>query len=370
MRVLVTGADGFLGRNLSVRMAEAGHFDVLPIGRGSTQDDLRRAARSADAVVHLAGVNRPTDEAEFATGNTEFTSRVCGALVESGKTHPIVFSSSTQASLDNPYGRSKREAEEVLLRHSRVTGSPVYLFRLTNVFGKWSRPNYNSVVATFCHNVARGLPVTVHDSAAPLNLVYVDDVVTAFLDVLANPGSESGVREAGPIHCTTVGALLGVIRAIHDGRQTLVTPRVGDGLVRALNATYLSFLPPESFSYAVPRHADPRGEFVEMLRTVDSGQVSYFTAHPGVKRGGHYHHSKSEKFLVIKGTARFGFRHVLSGERYELVVRGGEGIIVETVPGWAHDVTNIGADELLCMLWANEQFDRDLPDTIAMKVDG
>lgn len=370
VRVLITGAEGFLGRNLALRIAEAGRDEVLRIGRASTEEDLRHAASLADAVVHLAGVNRPPDPSEFAAGNAGFTARLCSILAEAGRRQPVLFSSSTQAALDNPYGRSKREAEEVLLRHARETGATVHLFRLTNVFGKWSRPNYNSAVATFCHNVARGLPVTVHDPAAPLNLVYVDDVVTAFLDVLAVPPAESGFREAGPVHPTTVGEVLGTIRAIHDGRQTLVTPRVGAGLVRALHATYLSFLPPEAFSYGVHRHADPRGEFVEMLRTEDSGQFSYFTAHPGVTRGGHYHHTKAEKFLVIKGTARFGFRHVLSGERHDLVVRGGEGTIVETAPGWAHDVTNIGTDELLCMLWANEQFDRDHPDTIAMKVDG
>lgn len=370
MRVLITGADGFLGRNLRVRMAEAGRDEVLPIGRGSTEEDLRQAAARADAVVHLAGVNRPPDPADFTSGNAGFTSRLCEILAETGRASPVVFSSSTQAALDNPYGRSKREAEDALLRHAADTGAPVHLFRLTNVFGKWSRPNYNSAVATFCHNVARGLPVTVHDPAAPLNLVYVDDVVTAFLDVLAHPPAGSGFREAGPVHATTVGEVLDTIRAIHDGRQTLVTPRVGGGLARALHATYLSFLSPGDFSYRVPRHADPRGEFVEMLRTADSGQFSYFTAHPGVTRGGHYHHTKAEKFLVIKGTARFGFRHVVTGERYDLVVRGGEGTVVETAPGWVHDVTNVGADELLVMLWANEQFDRERPDTIAMKVDG
>lgn len=370
MRVLVTGAEGFLGRNLRVRLAEIGRDEVLPIGRGVSDATLREAAESADVVVHLAGVNRPPDPSEYAAGNTGTTERLCATLAATGRKQPVIFSSSTQAALDNAYGRSKRGAEEALLAYAEATGAHVHLFRLTNVFGKWSRPNYNSAVATFCHNIARGLPVTIHDPASPLHLVYVDDVVQAFLDVMERPHAGGGFREAGPVYATTVGEVVETLRAVHAGRETLVTPRVGTGLVRALHATYLSFLPTEAFAYSVPRHGDQRGEFVEMLRTLDSGQFSYFTAHPGFTRGGHYHHSKTEKFLVIRGTARFGFRHVVTGDRHEITVRGGEGSIVESAPGWAHDVTNIGDDELIVMLWANELFDRSRPDTIAMKVDG
>jgi UDP-2-acetamido-2,6-beta-L-arabino-hexul-4-ose reductase len=370
MRVLVTGAEGFLGRNLRVRLAELGGHEVLPIGRDSSETALRDAAAAADCVVHLAGVNRPPDPADYAAGNTGTTERLAAILAATGRKQPVIFSSSTQAALDNAYGCSKRGAEEALEAYSKATGAPVYLFRLTNVFGKWSRPNYNSAVATFCHNIARGLPVTIHDPAAPLHLVYVDDVVGAFLEVLEHPHEGGGFCEAGPVYATTVGEVVETLRGVHAGRETLVTPRVGSGLVRALHSTYLSFLPTDSFAYQVPRHGDPRGEFVEMLRTLDSGQFSYFTAHPGITRGGHYHHSKTEKFLVIRGTARFGFRHVVTAERHELTVRGGEGSIVETAPGWAHDVTNIGDDELIVMLWANELFDRDRPDTIVMKVDG
>jgi UDP-2-acetamido-2,6-beta-L-arabino-hexul-4-ose reductase len=370
MRVLVTGAEGFLGRNLRVRLAEIGRDEVLPVGRSDSEAALREAAESADVVVHLAGVNRPPDPSEYAAGNTGTTERLCAILAASGRKQPVIFSSSTQASLDNAYGRSKRGAEEALLAYAQATGGPVHLFRLTNVFGKWSRPNYNSAVATFCHNIARGLPVTIHDPSSPLHLVYVDDVVDAFLEVLERPHEGGGFREAGPVYATTVGEVVETLRAVHAGRESLVTPRVGAGLVRALHSTYLSFLPTDAFAYTVPRHGDPRGEFVEMLRTLDSGQFSYFTAHPGITRGSHYHHSKTEKFLVIRGTARFRFRHVGTGQRHQLTVRGGEGSIVETPPGWAHDVTNIGDDELIVMLWANELFDRSRPDTIAMKVDG
>ncbi len=368
MRIAITGADGFIGRNLSVRLGELGYSDVVGITLDSSRDDLLAALAGAGFVFHLAGVNRPKDVGEFATGNAGFTEALCTALEEAGCAAPVVFSSSTQAALDNPYGLSKRAAEDALLQHGARCGSPVYLFRLTNVFGKWAQPNYNSAVATFCHNVARGLEIRINDPAAPLLLVYVDDVLDAFVGLLNASDTPSGFVEAGPEHETTVGELAQTVRGFAESRVSMLTPRVGSGLVRALHSTYLSYLPPESFDYTVPLHGDPRGVFVEMLKTPDCGQFSYFTAHPGITRGEHYHHSKTEKFLVIKGTARFGFRHITTGERYELVTKGGEARIVETVPGWTHNITNIGDDEMIVMLWANEIFDPKRPDTFAMKV--
>ena len=242
------------------------------------------------------------------------------------------------------------------------------LYRLANVFGKWSRPDYNSAVATFCHNIARGLPIQVNDAAAPLRLVYIDDVVAELLRFLADPGTGVGLRQAGPVYATTVGELARQIEAFKDVRTSLVTERVGTGLVRALYATYVSFLPPQAFSYGVPKYGDARGVFVEMLKTPDCGQFSFFTAHPGITRGGHYHHTKTEKFLVIKGVARYRFRHLVTDEVFELDSTGDEPLVVDTIPGWAHDITNIGDDELVVMLWANEIFDRQNPDTIASPV--
>jgi len=368
MRIVVTGADGFIGRNLRVRLRELGHADVVGITRATDDAAAAQALAAADFVFHLAGVNRPKDPADYADGNTGATERLLSALAEGRQAVPVAYTSSTQATLENPYGASKRAAEEALLRHARDTGAPVHVFRLTNVFGKWSRPNYNSAVATFCHNIARGLPVAVHDPAAPLRLVYIDDVVEAFVRLLDDPAAPGGVSEPGPVHTTTVGELTDTLRGFAASRYTLVTPRVGIGLARALWDTYVSFLPTETFAYEVPRHGDPRGVFVEMLKTPDCGQFSYFTAHPGITRGEHYHHSKTEKFLVIRGTARFAFRHIETGETHELVTRGGEARIVETVPGWTHNITNVGDDELIVMLWANEIFDRARPDTVAMKV--
>ena len=368
MHVVITGADGFIGRNLQVRLAEAADHVVTSVTRASPPGLLSEAARSADFVFHLAGVNRPPDPADYDAGNASYTADLCGILASAGGRATCVFASSTQAAIDNPYGRSKKAAEDALLDYAQSSGATVHIWRLTNVFGKWSRPNYNSAVATFCHNTARGLPVVIHDPNAALRLVYVDDVVDAFLGLL-QPGCEGGFHEVRPVYETTVGEVHRTIAGFASSRESLFTDRVGGGLTRALYATYLSFLRPDAFAYDVPVHGDPRGGVVEMLKTPDCGQISYFTAHPGVTRGGHYHHTKTEKFLVVKGVARFGFRHVVTGERAEITVHGGSGRIVETVPGWAHDVTNVGQDEMVCVLWANENFDRAKPDTIMMKVD-
>lgn len=368
MRIVVTGSDGFIGRNLRWHLRERGHEEVVGVDIGTGETEARRALGEADFVFHLAGVNRPKDPEEFAEGNARYTERLCDTLASAGRKAAIVFASSIQAELDNPYGRSKRAAEETLLRHAERTGARAHVFRLANVFGKWCRPNYNSAVATFCHNIARGLPITVNDPTAPLRLVHVDDVVKAFADLLSTSGARSGFAEAGPVYATTVGEVAATLRGFAESRASLVTPRVGTGLVRALYSTYVSYLPPEAFAYPLRRHSDARGVFMEVLKTPDCGQFSYFTAHPGVTRGGHYHHGKTEKFLVIQGSARFGFRNIDTGETHEMFTRGGEGLVVETVPGWTHDITNVGEDELVVMLWANEIFDPQRPDTIAMKV--
>lgn len=368
MRLLVTGANGFIGRNLALAVSERPGWSILPIGRDASAEATAEAVAQADAVVHLAGVNRPRDAAEFAPGNTGATQALVAALDAAGRALPVVFASSIQAERDNDYGRSKLAAEQVLEEYSRRSGAPVALMRLPNVFGKWCRPDYNSAVATFCHRVARDEPIEVHDPAAPLRLVYIDDLLAAIFAILADMPPGVSRPAVSPVHETTVGHVAEQIRAFPAVRVTLVVQRVGTGLARALYATYVSHLPQDRFSYPVPRHGDARGEFVEMLKTPDAGQFSYFTAHPGVTRGGHYHHTKTEKFLVIRGRARYRFRHMDSGQTFEVESRGGEPLIVETIPGWAHDITNIGEDELVVMLWANENFDRARPDTIASKV--
>ncbi|MCE3272198.1 MAG: NAD-dependent epimerase/dehydratase [Ramlibacter sp.] len=363
MKVAVTGADGFIGRNLRAHCMERKEVEVLPLVHASTDADWAAAVRDADAVFHLAGVNRPQEPSEFAIGNRDLTHRLCELLRATGRPVPVLYTSSIQAERDNPYGRSKREAEQALLDYRAATGATVHIHRLPNVFGKWARPNYNSAVATFCHNIARGLPIQVTDPAAPVTLAYIDDVVAAFLSFLhAQPGDEV-FRQVQPQYVATVGELAEQLQGFRDSRETLAPGRVGTGLARALYATYVSYLPQDAFAYDVPKHGDARGMFVEMLKTPDAGQFSYFTAHPGVTRGGHYHHTKTEKFLVIQGRARFKFRHISGGETFELFTSGAEPRIVDTVPGWSHDITNVGDDALVVMLWANEVFDRAHPDT-------
>lgn len=368
MRILITGADGFIGKTLRTRLAEQGFCDVGTFLRGEPMSALDEKVSSADAIVHLAGENRPEDPAEYMAVNGDLTERVCAAVVAAGRAIPLVYTSSIQAERDNPYGASKRAGEEAIIRLSERPGQSCSIFRLPNVFGKWCRPNYNSVIATFCHNIARGLPIRVDDPKAPLRLVYIDDVVEAIIGSLLSPIPGLNWPVVEPTYASTVGEVADLIRAFVQGRETLVTERVGVGITRALYSTFVSYFPPEKFSYAVPVHGDARGVFVEMLKTRDSGQFSFFTAHPGVTRGGHYHHSKTEKFLVIRGRARFGFRNIITEEFHSLETSGDQPQVVETIPGWSHDITNVGDNELIVMLWANEIFDRDRPDTIARSV--
>ena len=375
MKVLITGANGFVGKNLQLHLAVRKDVQAVCFTRSDELAQLPALLQGVDFVFHLAGVNRPQDPQEFVSGNVDLTQALCqavGAVADAaGKPVPIIYTSSAQAGRDNLYGKSKLGAEDALLAAARSHQVPVHIFRLPNVFGKWCKPNYNSAVATFCQNIARGLPIQVNDPAAPVTLVYVDHVIERFMQLM--DGADAAVDAGGfatvaPQYTTTVRELARQIRAFKDSRDTLLTERVGTGLIRALYATYVSYLPPELFAYTVPQYGDPRGVFAEMLKTPDCGQFSYFTAHAGITRGGHYHHSKTEKFLVIKGQARFKFRHMQTGETHELVTSGDKPEVVETVPGWTHDITNIGNDEMVVMLWANEVFDRARPDTFTCAV--
>jgi len=368
MKVLITGANGFIGRNLKVHLSERKDVEVISFTRNDDLAELPALINDVDFIFHLAGINRPNDPKEFLEGNTDLTRVLCDAISAASRVIPIIYTSSAQASQDNPYGLSKRLAESLLLDLRRDTGSATHVFRLPNVFGKWSRPNYNSVVSTFCHNIVNNLPIQINDPSALLTLVYVDDVVGRFIQLMDGAHSDldaHGFEVINPQYTISVGQLAQQLYTFKDSRSTLLTERVGTGLVRSLYSTYLSYLPANLFSYAVPCHSDTRGVFVEMLKTPDSGQFSYFTAQPGITRGGHYHHTKTEKFLVIRGNARFKFRNMDSLEEFEMVTSAGVPTVVETVPGWAHDITNIGEDEMLVMLWANEIFDRNNPDTYA-----
>lgn len=372
MRILITGANGFIGRNLRVHLAEAGEHDVIPFMRDQAETELVGLVAEADAVIHLAGVNRTEDAREFVAGNVDLTNALCEALDEAwqeGRRPRLIYASSAHAVRDTDYGRSKLGAETRIAASLVAQAGQAYVFRLPNVFGKWCRPNYNSAIATFCHNISHGLPVRIDDRSAMLRLVYIDDVVASFLQVLKGaeiPQDGDGFAAVVPEYQAQLGDIVDLLHAFRNSRDSHVVERVGAGLTRALYSTYLSYLEPTDFAYPIKAHRDPRGAFAEMLRTKDSGQVSFFTAGAGVTRGGHYHHSKNEKFLVIKGQARFKFRHIVSGRTHQLDTDDVELTIVETVPGWTHDITNIGDGEMLVLLWANEQFDPAQPDTYAM----
>lgn len=368
MKILVTGSSGFIGKNLMLRLSELDKYELFGFTREHTLVDLENFVTQADAVIHLAGINRPLNFKEFFKGNVDLTKSLCKLIEGTGRNIPLVVASSIQAELDNPYGRSKRAAELVVEDLAKKTGNSVTIYRLPNVFGKWCRPNYNSVVATFCYNLAHDLPIKINDTDMLLSLVYVDDVVGEFITSINKDQNGLIRREVSPVYEVTLGVLADQIRAFKNCRDSLVLEAVGTGLLRALYSTYLSYMSPTKFSYEIPKYCDERGIFVEMLKTKDSGQFSFFTVHPGVTRGGHYHHTKNEKFLVINGEAKFSFRQILTNELYEIRTSGNKPKIVETVPGWTHDITNIGHDELVVMLWANEIFDRAYPDTFAAKV--
>ncbi|STY27994.1 UDP-glucose 4-epimerase (Galactowaldenase) (UDP-galactose 4-epimerase) [Legionella wadsworthii] len=366
MKVLVTGADGFIGKNLVISLHEQ-KIAVLPITRQSTEADLAAAIQEASFIIHLAGANRPKHVDEFETINAEFTRSLCDLIISAGRKIPIIYTSSTQAELDNPYGASKRLGEEALLHYNKITGAAIYIYRLPNVFGKWCKPNYNSAVATFCYNIINDLPIHIHDATAAINLVYIDDVVKTFIKNISEPASDVFCK-VNPVYSTTVGELTEILTSFKLSRTSGIIPNVGTGLTHALYSTYVSYLENKQFSYLVTKHEDPRGVFVEMLKTEQSGQFSYFTAYPGITRGGHYHHSKTEKFLVIEGEARFRFRHIITGEVYECFTSGNKPEIVQTIPGWSHDITNVGESKMMVLLWANEIFDRNHPDTIMHEV--
>jgi UDP-2-acetamido-2,6-beta-L-arabino-hexul-4-ose reductase len=368
LRILLTGADGFVGKNLLAHLKRKNGVDVVTFTRKNVLSDLPDLLGSTDIIFHLAGVNRPPVAAEFESGNSELTLQLCEAIAALNNPTPktFVFASSIQAERDNAYGTSKKRAEDIVFDFGRRGVVIPFVFRFPNIFGKWCKPNYNSAIATFCYNIAHGLSISIHDPMSPLTLIYVDDVIAEFLKIVdgaAKPPEKKSFCNLPIVYKTTVGEVAAFIQNVFQERPRLRVNDVGAGLHRALYSTCISYLSAEQFAYDVVRHEDQRGVFVEMLKTPSSGQFSYFTARPGITRGGHFHHTKTEKFLVIKGKARFRFRHIDTGETRDIVTQGEMARIIDTAPGWAHDITNIGDDELIVALWANEVFDNDRPDT-------
>jgi len=371
MNVLVTGAKGFIGRNLVHKLnqlADPG-LAIMPYDLDSAPEDLETYISSADVVVHLAGVNRPKDKEEFDKGNRGFTEELLEKCEKARKPR-IILSSSIQAALENPYGQSKLGAEEAVKAYSARTSSPCYIFRLPNVFGKWSRPNYNSAVATFCYNIARGLPITVNDPDAQLNLIYIDDVCNLFISAIKGElaRDDEGYAEAKPSYKTTVGFVAALIRRFRDDRESLYLPSSSDELELKLYSTYLSFLPEEGFSYFPKMNIDARGSFTELFRTAERGQVSVNITKPGVTKGNHWHHTKNEKFVVVSGEGVIKFRGVDQADSFEYKVSGKRIEIVDIPAGYTHSITNTGAEDLVTIMWSNECFDPDKPDTYYLEV--
>tara|TARA_B110000003_G_C16648766_1_gene533249 strand:- start:2256 stop:3362 length:1107 start_codon:yes stop_codon:yes gene_type:complete len=368
VKILVTGSAGFIGKNLVFHLNELKIYKVIQFTRNDGIDLLQSFVDKADAIIHLAGENRPNDEKSFDIVNTGLTKSICSAIKLTGRKIPLIFASSIQAKSDNPYGNSKRNAELALEELAKDNESPVFIYRLPNVFGKWCKPNYNSVVATFCHNIANDLPIKVNSDSLELRLVYIDDVIAAFIKSLQSNSAGLEFIQVDIEYSITLAALVEQIKAFKNCRNNLISENVGNGLIRALYATYISYLPKSKFSYEVPIYGDDRGVFVEILKTKNSGQFSFFKSAPGVTRGDHYHHSKTEKFIVVKGAAQFNFRNLTTNEVYKILTSDKVPEVVESIPGWAHNITNVGKDDLIVMLWANEIFNRECPDTIPCKV--
>lgn len=367
--VLVTGSNGFIGKNLRVAL---GRMPNINLSVFDVEDDwatLEGHLGKADVIFHLAGVNRPKFEEEFFEGNSELTRRIVEHLILINRMPLIVISSSVQAEQDNPYGRSKLGAEQALLDYHLATNGRVAIYRLPNVFGKWSRPNYNTVVATFCYNVIHGLEISVSDSSRELEMVYIDDVVTEFISLLTeNNPEQTHYRAVSRTFRVTLGALAQKIRGFKEMRSNLLVPDLSDDFMRCLHATYLSFLDSDDFAYPLEMKHDDRGMLFELIKSESFGQIFVSTTHAGITRGNHYHDSKIEKFCVIKGQAAIRFRQVLTGETIDYTVSGQKVEVIDIPPGYTHHIENLSDDEMIVLFWANRIFDPAAPDTYYCEV--
>ncbi len=370
--ILITGAGGFIGKNLVAELKNRGFEDLMPFDIDTDPALLEQYAARAAFVFHLAGINRPQDPAEFYAGNRGFTEHLLELLKRADNRCSIAATSSIQAELDNDYGISKRQAEELIYAHGEELGARMYVFRLPGVFGKWCRPNYNSVVATFCHNAANGLPLQVRDPQYQLPLVYIDDVVECLINAMDGAvmadRSMRAVCRVFPCYETTLGYLAETVSGFAESRKTRAVPNITSPLASKLYSTYLSYLPTDSFSYPLQMNVDNRGSFTEFLRSELTGQVSVNISRPGIVKGNHWHHSKNEKFLVVKGEGVIRFRRIDSAEVIEYRVNGDELTVVDIPTGYTHNIENVGEGDMVTVMWANEPFDPDKPDTYFLPV--
>lgn len=367
--VLITGSNGFVGRNLQVALSRLADVRVLCFDQDNNQHQLAEYLQEADLVFHLAGVNRPKDPEEFTIGNKELTENIVSLLEQQGRTPVVVMSSSTQAALDNPYGQSKKAAEECLLAYGARTGAPVFVYRLTNIFGKWSRPNYNSVVSTFCYNISHGSDITMSSPDNVVELIYIDDVVAEFLAVLQGERTASSeTLTAGPTYRITLADLADSVSQFRSFRTTLKLPDMSDDLTRKLYATYLSYLEPDDFAYELDIKRDHRGELAELIKSESFGQIFVSRTCGKIIRGNHYHDTKIEKFCVLQGEAAIRFRHLFSDETIDYRVSGAKWEVVDIPPGYTHHIENLSDQDMIVLFWANCIFDPQQPDTVYCEV--
>lgn len=368
MKVLITGAGGFIGKNLVEKLKEANKYEIITIDRENTKEELHQGVLSADFIFHLAGINRPETEEEFFEGNSGLTGEIINLLKSCNKNTPVLITSSIQADLDNAYGKSKKMAEEELVNYNKETGAKIYIYRLPNVFGKWCRPNYNSAVATFCNNIATGKEVWVSDPSIEMTLVYIDDVVRCFINSMETEEVIEGFAAVDVEHKATLGRIVELLNSFKESRKNLMVPNMGDAFEKKLYSTYLSYLQEDDFSYPLKMNVDNRGSFTEFLKSPDRGQVSVNISKPGITKGNHWHHTKNEKFLVVSGTGVIRFRKIGEEKIIEYKVSGEKLEVVDIPVGYTHSIVNTGETDMVTIMWVNEVFNPEVPDTIFLEV--
>lgn len=366
-KLLITGANGFVGKNLISILRTIDDYQISTFDTDNTYEDLDRYCQDCDFVVHLAGVNRPKSTDEFYSGNADLTSRLCELLQSHNNKSPVILSSSIQALNDNDYGKSKKLAEDVVLDHGKKNGSKAYVFRFKNLYGKWARPNYNSVVATWCYNIANNLDINVDNIDAEIEFCYIDDVVKAIIAKMGGK-SKSGYYEVEPTDKVALGYLRDLILSFRESRTNKFYPNVQSRFSKNLYATYLSYLNEKDFSYLLAQKNDERGSFTEFLKSSNLGQISVNVSKPGIKKGQHWHSTKNEKFLVVSGSGIIRFRDIFSDKVIEYSVSSDKLEVVDIPTGYTHNIENMGSGDMVTIMWASDSFDPENPDTYFKEV--